>query len=105
MVYQGVNRISLNELSAQLNKVAISPFEGTWVSENGDMRINCKLRENGLLESTWENQFVECFQIDSQMLQGVENPKIRGFPLSNDLIKWSTGNHWVKDGEDRKMKN
>ena len=94
----------MKELSTQLNKVAISPFEGTWVSKNGDMRINCKLTENTLLESTWDNQFVEYFQIESQILKGVKNPEIRGFPLNNDLIKWNTGNHWVKEGKDRKLK-
>ena len=88
------------ELINQFLNVPVSPSEGTWISENGDERIDCKLRENILLECTWPSHFVEFFQIDAQILQGVENPEICGFPLNDSLIKWNTGNCWIKEGID-----
>ena len=98
MILTGMNQTSSMEVFNQFLNIPFSPFEGTWISENGDERIDCKLREDVLLESTWPNQFVEFFQIDSQILQGVENPEIYGYPLNDDLIKWNTGNLWVREG-------
>ena len=66
-------------------------------NENGNHIIDCKLVDNSL-ECTWTNQMVEHFQLSSEILKGVTNSEILGYPTEHGLITWNTGNRWIKEG-------
>ena len=72
-------------------------MEGCWISENGNQIIDCKLVNNSL-ECTWPSQIVEHFQVCYEILKGVTNPEILGYPTEDGMITWNTGNRWVKQG-------
>ena len=81
----------------ELFTISESQLEGCWISENGNQIIDCKV-VNHSLECTWPNQIVEHFQVCSEILKGVTNPEIFGYPMEDGLITWNTGNRWVKQG-------
>ena len=76
-------------------------FEGCWISEDGNHKIECKLSEDNVwLICTWPNKYVEMFELDSENLKGITNSEIIGYPGEVDQITWNTGNHWYKEGND-----
>ena len=72
-------------------------MEGCWISENGNNAIDCKV-VNHSLECTWPNQIVEHFHVSPEILKGVTNPEILGYPTDDEMITWNTGNRWIKQG-------
>ena len=75
-----------------------SYLEGAWISENGKQQIQCKIVDNNVFECTWPNHLVENFQIESEIIRGIKNPQICGFPSKDGIIKWTSGNQWTKEG-------
>ena len=74
-------------------------FEGCWICEDGNHKIECILSEdNAWLICTWPNEHVEMFELDSGNLKGITNSAIIGYPAEVDQITWNTGNRWFKEG-------
>ena len=81
-------------------------FEGCWISEDGNHKIECTLSEdNSWLICTWPNEYVEMYEMDSTNLKGITNSEIIGYPASVNMIIWNTGNHWFKEGNETQKKS
>ena len=88
-------------------------FEGCWLSENGNHKIDCNLNDDRTwLICTWPNEYVEIYELDSENLKGLTNSKIIGYPSKDSQLSfsgevmfnfhgqifWNSGNRWTKEG-------
>ena len=74
------------------------PLEGCMISEKGNQEIQCTKEGNKVI-CKWQNQLLETFQIDDNVLIGDKNENINGWIQEDGTIIWSTGNYWFKPGK------